>query len=481
MAHELGHEGFGAAGAAGMDSNYGQGMGVLTTLGGSAEAGQQAMAYANQLYPQVAEADPWEAAFQFFAEMGKQASQPGATALGAAVGSLSVPVNYLQAKKAEKRETDRARMTAAIQLAPSLKAPVVKATYSDPKFYMVSRLVDGQLTEAVQTPLTARQFDELQPQITDGSVVITAVPKAATAGAFRERKFYKTDFPAAVVKNETDAAKFEADGWSAVPPEGWSESVDASGFETQSSEIISGGIVVFAGKDGSVKVVRSSDGATLTGDEANAAIDEAYAKGAANQGDRSQQRALGSLSSDIVAQSYKEMMTVQKNISTLQDAKRALESGAQTGFFAQFVPDISRSAVELQNVKNRLGLDVVSSVTFGALSESELKMALDTGLPESMDEEYLKGWVQERIDAKKKLLANLSEAASFLARGNSIGDWMVELDKRATASQDEITPLATEISTMSKEEIAAIDLLTAGLSVAEVKAYIKRAKELGAN
>jgi hypothetical protein len=37
---------------------------------------------------------------------------------------------------------------------------------------------------------------------------------------------------------------------------------------------------------------------------------------------------------------------------------------------------------------------------------------------------YLKGWVQERIDAKEKLLANLQEVTSFLARGNSIGDWM---------------------------------------------------------
>jgi hypothetical protein len=175
------------------------------------------------------------------------------------------------------------------------------------------------------------------------------------------------------------------------------------------------------------------------------------------------------------------MMTVQKNISTLEDAKRALESGAQTGYFAQFIPDVSASAVELQNVRNRLGLDVVSSVTFGALSESELNMALDTGLPESMDEDYLKGWVQERIDAKKKLLDNLSEAANFLARGNSIGDWLVELDKRATTSQDEITPLATKISTMSIEEIDAIDLATAGLSNAELQAYIKRANELGAN
>jgi len=179
MAHELRHEGFGAAGAAGMDSNYGQGMGVLNTLGGSAKAGQQAMDYANQLYPQVAEADPWEAAFKFFAEMGKQASKPGATVLGSAVSSMSVPFDYLQAKKAERNQTDRARMTAAVQLAPGLKAPVVKATYSDPKFYMVSK-PDGKggFTPPVQTPLTAKEFSEL-----DKTFRVTAVPKAGTSGA----------------------------------------------------------------------------------------------------------------------------------------------------------------------------------------------------------------------------------------------------------------------------------------------------------
>jgi len=450
-------------GASGTDMNTQQ-YGILKTLGGSAKAGQQAMDFANQLYPQVAEADPWEAAFQFFTEMGRQASQPGATVLGAAVSSGQAPMDYLNAKKKEKRETDRARMQTAVSLAPSLKAKpktgsttAVKVVGPDgnPQFMSTS--------EAIRTG--AEPWEK----------------PSATSSTFKERKFYKTGLPAAVVKNENDAALFESDGWSAVPPEGWSESTDADGFETQSSQIITGGVVVFAGKDGSVKVVRSSDGATLKGDEAKAAIDEAYAKGAEVQGDRSQQRALGSLSSDIVGQSYKEMMTVQKNISTLEDAKRALESGAQTGYFAQFLPDISRSAVDLQNVRNRLGLDVVSSVTFGALSKDELQMALDTGLPESMDEDYLKGWVEERINAKKKLLDNLSEAASFLARGNSIGDWLVELDKRATTSQDEITPLATEISTMSIEEIDAIDLATAGLSNAELQAYIKRANELGAN
>jgi len=452
-------EDLGVSGEANMGP-FGQGMGgleILTNLGGSAKAGQQAMAYANQLYPQVAEADPWEAAFQFFAEMGKQASQPGATALGAAVGSLSVPVNYLQAKKAEKRETDRARMTAAIQLAPSLKADAgkvtaVKVVGPDGKPIFMST------SEAIKTG--AEPYNK----------------PTATSTTYKERRFYKIGSPAAVVKNETDAALFESGGWFAVPPEGWKPPAGSKTSATvQSSKILDGNVTVSLFNDGT-KEVRNDLGVIVTGEAARLAVEEAENRGIEIQGDRSQQRGLGDNAAKIVLDSYDQMSKVRTNIDTLQDAKRALESGAQTGFFAQFLPDISRSATELANVKNRLGLDVVSSVTFGALSESELNMALNTALPTNMDEDYLKGWVQERIDAKKKLLANLQEVTGFLARGNSIGDWMVELDKRATASQDEITPLATEISTMSKENMITVDV--SSLSNAELQAYIKRKAEL---
>jgi hypothetical protein len=65
-----------------------------------------------------------------------------------------------------------------------------------------------------------------------------------------------------------------------------------------------------------------------------------------------------------------------------------------------------------------------------------------------------------------------------LSKGNSIGDWMVELEKRETTSQEEITEYAVEISEMSAAEIDAIDLETAKLSNAELKAYIARAAEL---
>lgn len=125
-------------GVAGTDMNDQQ-FGILNTLGGSAKAGQQAMDYARQLYPDVEEADPWEAAFQFFAEMGKAASQPGATVLSSAVGNLNVPLDYLNAKKKEKRETDRARMQTAVSLAPSLKPKEKTATQLNYKSVMVTK------------------------------------------------------------------------------------------------------------------------------------------------------------------------------------------------------------------------------------------------------------------------------------------------------------------------------------------------------
>ena len=475
-------EALGLGASATTDADYGQQgalRDILAQTSGSAANADKAIALANQLVPQAEEADPWAAAFKFFAEMGKQASKPGATVLGSAVSSMSVPFDYLQAKKAERNQTEQARLKTALSLGPSLKAPVVKATYSDPKFYMVSRLVDGQLTEAVQTPLTAKQFDELQPQITDGSVVITAVPKAATAGAFKQRTFFRTGFDPVVAKSQTDADAFEAnENWTTLPPDDWKDSKGGTNkiaAEVQSSKILDGGVVVTVMKDGTTKVIDAS-GKDLEGDARAAAIEKAEERGSELQGNRSQQRGLGAEAAKAVSQSYADMLKVRDNIATLEDAKRALESGAKTGYFQQFLPNITQSAAELQNVRLRLGLDVVSSITFGALSEKELGLALDTGLPESMDETYLKKWVQDRIDAKKKLLTNLSEAAKFLSKGNSIGDWIEEVEKRETASQDEITPLATEISTMSKENMITVDV--SSLSNAELQAYIKRKAEL---
>jgi hypothetical protein len=164
-------------GASSTDPRSIAGMGVLNSLSGG--RGDLVQQYVNEAVPLPKKADPYVAALKFFIEMGKQASQPGATVLGSITGSMGAPVDYLEAKALERQKAEQARSALGLQIAPSLKAG--KATYGKPDFYMVSRLVDGKLTEAVETPLTPKQFDELQPQIKDGSVVITAVPKAGTS------------------------------------------------------------------------------------------------------------------------------------------------------------------------------------------------------------------------------------------------------------------------------------------------------------
>jgi len=111
------------------------------------DVANKAMAMANELYPQLPEADPWEAAFQFFTEMGRQSSQPGATLLGSAVGSMQAPMDYLNAKKKEKAESDRARMQATLSLGTTLKG-------KDSKGY-INVNVDGKPTVMTPTEITA--------------------------------------------------------------------------------------------------------------------------------------------------------------------------------------------------------------------------------------------------------------------------------------------------------------------------------------
>ena len=112
---------FGVSGTDVNEAREGALRGILQQTAGGAANADKAIALAQQLYPDTPKADPYEAAFQFFAEMGRQASQPGATALGSAVGSMQVPLDYLNAKKKEAEETERARMTTALSLGPSLK------------------------------------------------------------------------------------------------------------------------------------------------------------------------------------------------------------------------------------------------------------------------------------------------------------------------------------------------------------------------
>ena len=192
---------------------------IYGALGGGAKAGQQAMDIANQLYPEVEEADPWEAAFRFFAKMGEEVSKPGSTALGGAVSAMGAPLDYLIAKKNEKTKTDRARIQAGLQIAPSLKAPAAtKAGYTNV-------MVDG--VAQVMTP------SEIQAAKKAGKIVS---PYSATSTSKFKRTVFKPDGSKREVYSQAEFDSATGLVTNENPSGGWSTTEPAS-TSSQSSAL----------------------------------------------------------------------------------------------------------------------------------------------------------------------------------------------------------------------------------------------------
>lgn len=133
---------------------------------------------------------------------------------------------------------------------------------------------------------------------------------------------------------------------------------------------------------------------------------------------------------------------IDANIRNLDRALEALDAGAETGsIFARFSPTIREASVELQQIQASLGLDVVQSVSFGALSEGELNLALATALPTNLDEPALRTWIVDRQAAQTKLRGYLSEQIDFLDQGGSVAGFLRKQrrDERGTGSGDTLS------------------------------------------
>jgi hypothetical protein len=102
------------------------------------------------------------------------------------------------------------------------------------------------------------------------------------------------------------------------------------------------------------------------------------------------------------------------SISNIDDAIAALDKGANTGTLTQYLPSFKQATKELDAAARRMGLDVVSSVTFGALSEGELRLAMSNALPKDMEPPELRQWLVERRDAQMKLATYLESAAIYM-------------------------------------------------------------------
>lgn len=226
----------------------------------------------------------------------------------------------------------------------------------------------------------------------------------------------------------------------------------------QSSEILDDGTTVMTMSDGMTRVV-SPSGDVLEGQAAADAIRTARAFTVDNQREIYGGRREGTLGADIAlggeAQGVKDVATatvkagaeawgaygvIQGSISNINEALEALDRGAQSGIVYNMLPNVTEASASLENAMNRMGLDVIGMVTFGALSEGEMRLAMETAVPRNLSPADLRVWLERKKAAQEKAAAALADAAIYMMTpGNTIGGW---IERNRATQQTQQPPVA---------------------------------------
>lgn len=194
------------------------------------------------------------------------------------------------------------------------------------------------------------------------------------------------------------------------------------GQQVKSSDILPDGTTIQVMGDGSTRVTDPA-GKVLTGEARSKAITDAQEYGVDIQQRRAQARGVGTMTSKKADELYTQIDKMRGNSDNLQSLIAEVKAGASSGPLINRLPTLTSATMRLENIKNRLGLDVVGSVTFGALSAKELELAQQTAVPDLPPKELVK-WAEDKIAANEKLANYLSEQAAFLEQpGNTRGMW----------------------------------------------------------
>lgn len=207
-------------------------------------------------------------------------------------------------------------------------------------------------------------------------------------------------------------------------------------------EILDDGTVIQSTSTG-VRVM-TADGRELTGPEASKAVRAAREFEVSNQREINTAREGGKLDAQVElggtaagaveggkiaanmgAEAFQSYQTAIKAVSAMDEAIQAIDDGASSGMVQKYLPNVSLASASLQNAMDRMGLDVIGSVTFGALSEAEMKFALEVAAPRNLEPPELRKWLSRKRDAQEKAAEALYAAGRYLSTpGNTLAGWM---------------------------------------------------------
>ena len=162
----------------------------------------------------------------------------------------------------------------------------------------------------------------------------------------------------------------------------------------------------------------------------------------------------GTATSAAIKSALNRSQKISENIINLRKVVDLVGDGAETGPLAAKLPSFRAASIRLDDMRRRLGLDVLGSVTFGSLSKDELNMALDTALPNALEGPDLVKWANDKITAQDKLRKYLEDQAVFLGKpGGSLPKWIehqrtLKTDKQSKVPQTAIDFLKANPSTI---------------------------------
>jgi len=116
------------------------------------------------------------------------------------------------------------------------------------------------------------------------------------------------------------------------------------------------------------------------------------------------------------ALAMQQASSIQSKLPLYEGIIRNIDEGADTGFIMSKLPVLNEATASLRSAANQLGITVINSATFGALSEKELQLALSTEIPQNLSPADLRVYVQNKYQAQAKLANEIRNKARTLSQ-----------------------------------------------------------------
>jgi hypothetical protein len=133
---------------------------------------------------------------------------------------------------------------------------------------------------------------------------------------------------------------------------------------------------------------------------------------------------------------FDQSQQVNRSIDIMKQARdlAASPKGVRTGVIDRFLPAFDENTAMFNSLRTTLGIDVINSATFGALSERELDLALSRDIPNTLSGQALVNYLDEKIAAQNKLYREMTKLGRKLQSGIGLSKYMDDMQAEIDAA-----------------------------------------------